>query len=191
MIGGEPDKNIKSQNMAMCYAMDPDITSESCVNDRCYLLHASIGILANVDDQPCIQGVNASAPFVYVLKPVMPVCYPRSTEMIDGASKTRLYCKNFTKTSVFILGVPLHNLAPPSSEGWFSCEEQFFWCENTCGNGELEPWEQCDGENYPLMPRGCSDYENFWNWLVHFPNSGIIECDNNCQLDFSGCFMEK
>ncbi len=176
-------------DMEMCYAMGPEITHESCVNDKCFFSHASLGFLANVDDQPCIQGVNSSAPFVYISKPVMPICYPRSTSMIDGYQKTKLYCKFFTKTSVFIFRAPVHDPPPPFSDGWFSCEERFYWCESTCGNGELEHWEQCDGDIYPnFMPLACSYYQELGDWLINFPSNGIIKCDQNCQLDFSECF---
>jgi len=42
----------------------------------------------------------------------------------------------------------------------------------TCGNGMIDPGEQCDGSN--LNGQSC-------------PGPGTVSCDDTCHLDFSGC----
>lgn len=49
--------------------------------------------------------------------------------------------------------------------------------EGTCGNGQLEPGEQCDGSN--LNQQTCE--------LQGYPAGGQLKCSNECKFDFSAC----
>lgn len=70
--------------------------------------------------------------------------------------------------------------------GLLKCSDECFLdtskCEKppSCGNGVLDPGEQCD-KNGPVLGEinDCKDYSEF--------SGGIIKCTNVCQLDTSGC----
>jgi len=50
--------------------------------------------------------------------------------------------------------------------------------ENTCGDGDIQPGEECDGTNFGAVT-DCGD-----GW------TGSISCSTSCQIDYSSCVVE-
>ena len=62
-------------------------------------------------------------------------------------------------------------------------------CETVCGNGEIEPGEQCDGETfsevyYDGAPPGASSCATY-SPLSYV--AGALGCSNTCKIDTSSC----
>ncbi len=181
----EYPKNSKSANlMNLCYKLGPEVTQQSCVSDKCKWMHVSIGFLADLNGSPCIQGKNANAYFAYRTKPVMPVCFPIQHGEVDSPDRYRMYCKHLTNTAVYMFGRSFYDFEPPSSDGWFPCDEQFSWCEEHCGNGTVEPWEHCEPDMTPVPL--CQDFSMTYYGYPGF-SRGMVKCDQNCQFDLSDC----
>jgi len=77
--------------------------------------------------------------------------------------------------------------------GWKVCESigiPFEWMVPIeCGNGVIEPGEQCDGDQLGTMP-SCSEHQA----AVHpafagdaIYTEGTITCTTGCWWDFSNC----
>ena len=54
--------------------------------------------------------------------------------------------------------------------------------KNACGNGLVDPGEQCDGTNLGPIPESklCSQYSSFFT-------GGTLSCGTNCKIDTSKC----
>ena len=49
-----------------------------------------------------------------------------------------------------------------------------------CGNGLIDPGEDCDGSNFGIINSSCVSYSRFFT-------SGALSCNSNCKLDTFGC----
>ncbi|MGC9032033.1 MAG: hypothetical protein ACP5H9_01335 [Candidatus Woesearchaeota archaeon] len=66
------------------------------------------------------------------------------------------------------------------------CENNFCVngaCENTCNNGILEEWEDCEGDN--LRDKECKDLKDPVFGFNY--NGGKLSCYDNCSFDVSMC----
>lgn len=169
-----------------CYRVGPEVSQEACERAGCAYFDVAIGFLGDLDGQPCMQGANATAWFEYTNKRVVPGCYPKVGPLnnTDGYPSYFMYCKQFTSQAVYVFPLP-HYQPPPSGEsGWFLCTERFALCESTCGNGTIEAWERCDGNEIP-----CDQFDSIYHW-IRFQQGGSVKCNSNCTFDFSECTPE-
>jgi len=64
------------------------------------------------------------------------------------------------------------------------CELDTFSCEasSRCGNNNIDPGEECDGNNLGVISNSCSEYSSYFS-------SGTISCDTTtCKLNTEACF---
>jgi hypothetical protein len=67
----------------------------------------------------------------------------------------------------------------PAGGGYIECVDCIEWDDSDCdkcGNGELDPGEECDGDVGDL---NCEDYSPYIG--------GTLRCNSRCELDFAQC----
>ena len=174
--------SCEKSDMDECYRMSPDVTEGSCLSEKCQLKQVSMEFISR---HGCVTAANSGYWWSYSARPVMPLCYPIGNP--DGdyqESVDKVFCKDFSKTAVFVLVLQQWDPDPPREKGWYPCNEKLSSCpETTCGNGVGEPGEECDFPS--TIDFECREGQMQHGWGKY---RGYYSCDDTCRLDFSSCY---
>ena len=72
---------------------------------------------------------------------------------------------------------------PPHCPGGQACNDSGTECIVTCGNGLMEPGEQCDPDSMPWDGLPCAIYS--------MVGQGVVTCNSDCRADFDDCTCDN